>query len=88
VKLEKPSPFKIVQETLKPFHGTYSKLSPLSEKLTENGFDVNNLWMTLHPVLKEKKLKGVLAGFSENKKHSENALYSFKNLEEGFLRAS
>lgn len=88
IKLEKPSPFKIVQETLKHFHGTYSSLSPLSESLTEHGFDVSNLWMTLHPVLKDEKLEGILAGFSEKKKHNEAVLNSFKDFENILLKAS
>ena len=87
IDLNSPSPFKIVQETLKEFHGFYSNLSPCSESLKASNFNVSNLWMTIHPIKKDGVFDGLVVGISEGKDYGLDSLKLFKDYEES-LKAS
>ncbi|MGH1468728.1 MAG: hypothetical protein ACRBBP_07600 [Bdellovibrionales bacterium] len=74
ISSEKPSPFRIVEQTRKPFHGYYSPLGPLKDLLSDLGVNTQNLWMTAVPVIKEKGFKGILIGLSHNKDYGLDSL--------------
>lgn len=79
IPLEHASPFKIVYDTKKPFHGFYSPYEPFAQILKNLNFDLDQLWITAYPILdKSNEIYGVLAGITSKQNYGSDILELFK----------
>lgn len=78
--LDSPSPFKVVRETCKPFHGKYSQIQDFNAQLARAGIEAQDLWITAVPVMSNDVLIGVIVGMSNGTEHSFQDLETLERL--------
>lgn len=78
--LDQASPFKIVKDTFKPFHGKYSPVHDFDLSLDSCGQEKEKLWITAYPVTENYEFKGVLAGFSYSEFEGDDIFENFEKV--------
>lgn len=74
-----PSPFRIVHQTKKPFHGIYAPLGSLKEAFSNLNVNADELWITAVPVMEDNDFKGVLVGISREQEYGLDSLKTFES---------
>jgi len=78
IQMDKPSPFTIVKETLKEFHGFYSSASQCDEALKRAFVNTNSLWISAYPLFNKEEFSGLVAGFSNQSEYGLDVLKHLK----------